>query len=562
MLRLDPRNDAAWNNLGNILMDLGKMREAERAYLRALSINPNTKNAAGNLKNLRNRMKRSRQRAKREAESRAYERAGPAFKKSDYATAIRDLRAYLRTSPPKRLALRAMRRIAESLKKMGRIEDVERAYRGAISRYPGDRYIRSEYDRFKRWVVDRAIKRADTLKNQGKPGEAIRAYRKFLGKHPGNSRAWNNLGSIYWKVGRKKEAESAYRKALEKNQNYKTARKNLESLMRNLDFDQAITLSNKGQDQRAEQVYRKILRADPKNSAAWNNLGNILWRKGKVKEAERAYKKALSLAPKDKIARRNLRKTRSYNNSYLRMLDPVFKPVGRIANAITGTKAVRAAGEFAENVARSAFDFGKQVTGSVVSRSASAWRSIRSRLTGVKEGTADPITQFAAQPLVDFTQKIPKSMRDAKKKGKKEFIDWMKDKSADEIAKQIPRARVVKSLGEKYKKMRAEFDAAAKWSLKGLFETIREGNESAVSGRLHDDVADRRGGLYEKIGNKWRNLALKTSKDEVTSRIKGGGLFGRSNGGREEKSRVHAILNWKDGKNTGVGYPKWFDSDK
>lgn len=561
VLRLDPRNDAAWNNLGNILSDLGKEREAEQAYLRALSIKPNAKNATGNLKNLRNKMELRRLRAKRDAERKAYERAGSAFKKGDYSTAIRDLRAYLQSNPPKHLALRAMRRIAESLKNMGRIEEAERAYRDAIARNPGDRYIRSEFNRFQKWVANRAISEADTLNKRGKPSEAIRAYRKFLDKHPDNSRAWNNLGNALWNMGRKEDAEAAYHKALGHNPNYKTARGNLESLQRSRDLDRAMAFSKKGSDKDAERVYRRILRSDPKYSAAWNNLGNILWRKGKTKEAEEAYRKSLALDPKDKIARRNLLKTRSYNSSYLRVLDPVFKPVGRIANAVTETKAVRAAGEFAENAARSAFDYGKHVTGSVISRSASAWRSVRSRLSGVEEGTADPLTQFAAQPLVDFSKKIPRSLRDAKKKGRKEITDWMKEKSAEEIAQRIPGARVVKSVGQKYQEMKKEFDGAATWSLKGLFDTIQEGNESAGSDRLHDDVADRQGGLHEKLGNKWKNLALKTSRDEVTSRIKGGGLFGISKGGREEKSRVFAILNWKDGKSTGPGYSSWFDGE-
>lgn len=562
VIRLDPRNDGAWNNLGNILWDLGKEREAEQAYLRALSIDRNTKHAGKNLRNLRNSMERRRLRAKRDAERKAYERAGSAFKKGDYSTAIRDLRAYLRTNPPKNLALRAMRRIAESLKNMGRIEDAERTYRDAIARYPGDRYIRSEFSRFQKWTVNRAISEADTLNKRGKPSEAIRAYRKFLDKHPGNSRAWNNLGNALWNMGLKKDAEAAYRKALEHNQNYKTARGNLERLRRSRDFDRAMALSEKGSDKDAERVYRKILRGNPKNSSAWNNLGNILWRKGNTKEAEEAYRKSLALDPKDKIARRNLRKTRSYNSSYLRALDPLFKPVARIANAVTDTKAVRSAGEFAENAARSAFDYGKHVTDSVISGSASAWRSVRNRFASVKEGTADPVTQLAAQPLVDFAQKIPRSLRDAKKKGSKEISDWMKEKSTDEIAKRIPGARVVRSVGKKYQDMKKEFDAVTKWSLEGLFDTIREGNESAGSDRLYDDVADRRGGLYKKIGNRWRNLALKTSKNEVTSRLKGGGLFGGSTGDRKEKSRGFAILNWKDGKSVGPGYPSWFDGEK
>jgi len=149
---------------------------------------------------------------------------------------------------------------------------------------------------------------------------------------------------------------------------------------------------------------------------------------------------------------------------------------------------------------------------------------------------------------------------DAKKKGTKEIADWMKDKSIDEIAQRIPGARVVKSLGDKYKKMRAEFEGNAKWSLRGLFDTMSEGVQKAGTAQLDDEFVDRSAGLYERIGNRWRNSALSNSRSEVTSRLKGGGLFGSSNGGREEKSRVYAILNWKDGNSTGVGYPKWFDS--
>src|SRR3989442_11600579 len=63
------------------------------------------------------------------------------------------------------------------------------------------------------------------------------------------------------------------------------------------DFEQARKLQNEGRYSEAEQLYRAVLKAQPKSVPAWTNLGVVLSRQGKHAEAVSAYKKVLQLDP-------------------------------------------------------------------------------------------------------------------------------------------------------------------------------------------------------------------------------------------------------------------------
>jgi superkiller protein 3 len=53
-LELDPHFAQAWNNLGNALADLGKIKKAREAFQKAVAIDPTLASAAGNLAALEN----------------------------------------------------------------------------------------------------------------------------------------------------------------------------------------------------------------------------------------------------------------------------------------------------------------------------------------------------------------------------------------------------------------------------------------------------------------------------------------------------------------------------
>ena len=56
----------------------------------------------------------------------------------------------------------------------------------------------------------------------------------------------------------------------------------------------------------AEQDYRCVLRINPSNTAAYNNLGSLLYKQSRTNEALEMYRQVVILNPKDKTALFNL----------------------------------------------------------------------------------------------------------------------------------------------------------------------------------------------------------------------------------------------------------------
>jgi hypothetical protein len=61
-----------------------------------------------------------------------------------------------------------------------------------------------------------------------------------------------------------------------------------------------------GRHAEAERAYRASLGLDPKDAAAWVDLGRTLYPQGRMREAERAFERALDISPELIAARRNL----------------------------------------------------------------------------------------------------------------------------------------------------------------------------------------------------------------------------------------------------------------
>jgi superkiller protein 3 len=64
-------------------------------------------------------------------------------------------------------------------------------------------------------------------------------------------------------------------------------------------FQQGNAAENLDKHPEAEAIWRKVLELDPKNTSAYNKLGDALRRQGKLNEALIAHRKALQLNPKD-----------------------------------------------------------------------------------------------------------------------------------------------------------------------------------------------------------------------------------------------------------------------
>ena len=96
-------------------------------------------------------------------------------------------------------------------------------------------------------------------------------------------------------------------------------------------FDQAITAQQEGRLEDAEQLYQKILKTEPTNLNANNNLGIILFSLGRLDEAEVSCRKAIELKPDYAEAYNNIGIVFKLNNfekseeAYKKAIE--FKPI-------------------------------------------------------------------------------------------------------------------------------------------------------------------------------------------------------------------------------------------
>ncbi len=247
-------NDAmVFSNYGVILQNLGKFREAELSYRKALEIKPDYPEAYSNLGNILRYQGKS-----KEAElsiRKALEI------KPDYAEAYSNL--------------------ANILKNQGKFKEAELSIRKALE-------IKPDY-------AEAYSNLGNLLSDLGKLREAELSIRKALEIKPNYAEAHSNLGTILKDIGKFKEAELSYRKALEIKPNLAEGHYNLGNILR--DF---------GRLQEAELSYRKALKIKPNLAEGHLNLGNILRDFGRLQEAELSTLKAIEFKPDLAIAHVNL----------------------------------------------------------------------------------------------------------------------------------------------------------------------------------------------------------------------------------------------------------------
>ena len=141
------------------------------------------------------------------------------------------------------------------------------------------------------------------LEETGAPIEqAIEAYHEAVELNPNAAGALVNLGTIYYRQRRFKEAERFYAQALEADPHYPLAHFNLGNL-----YDE------RGELAKAQHCYEDALRLNPSYGDAHFNLALLCERKGNVLKAVhhwKAYLKLDSASDWSDIARRQLEKLR------------------------------------------------------------------------------------------------------------------------------------------------------------------------------------------------------------------------------------------------------------
>ncbi len=97
-------------------------------------------------------------------------------------------------------------------------------------------------------------------------------------------------------------------------------------------FAEALRYQQQGQLSRAVEEYEKSIAVDPRNPAAFNNLGVALKESGRLDLASEAFQKALALDPKYEKALNNLGVIRYRKGQYEEAID-LFKQALRINSA-------------------------------------------------------------------------------------------------------------------------------------------------------------------------------------------------------------------------------------
>ncbi|MBD2673937.1 tetratricopeptide repeat protein [Aphanizomenon flos-aquae FACHB-1416] len=253
ILRVEPNNGKAYNNLGNALRRQGKLAEALAAHQKALQINHNDAEAYVGIGNVLNAQGKP-------EEALAYHKKA------------------LQLNP--KLAI-AYNGLGITLSDQKKLDEAVTAYQKAIEFDP--KYAAAYYNL------------GIALYDQKKLDEAVTAYQKAIELDPKDASAYNNLGNALSDQKKLDGAVAAYQKAIEFDPKYATAYYNLGiALYYEKKLDGAVT------------AYQKAIEFDPKYAIAYNNLGNALYYQKKLDGAVTAYQKAIELDPNYAIAYNNL----------------------------------------------------------------------------------------------------------------------------------------------------------------------------------------------------------------------------------------------------------------
>jgi superkiller protein 3 len=260
ILRVEPNNGKAYNNLGNALRRQGKLAEALAAHQKALQLNHNDAEAYVGIGNVLNAQGKP-------------EEALASHKKA------------IQLNP--KLAI-AYNGLGNALSDQKKLDEAIAAYRKAIELNPE---LAIAYNNL-----------GITLSDQKKLEEAVAAYQKAIELDPNYATAYYNLGNDLSDQKKLEEAVAAYQKAIELDPNYAIAYNNLgNALSDQKKLDEAVT------------AYQKAIELDPKYANSYNNLGIALYEQKKLEQAISNFKTALSL-PEDTLVSPTTAHTLANNN--------------------------------------------------------------------------------------------------------------------------------------------------------------------------------------------------------------------------------------------------------
>lgn len=240
------RNDSCWmahTNLGLLLMDLGRPKEAMTHLLKAIRLHPNQADAQNNLGLLLSRLGRT-------DEARAH------------------LLKALELDPNH---ADAHNNLGILLARNGEPDEALAHYQIALELHPNHAEVHYNL--------------GDLFASMDRTSEAMAHYQKALEQNPDYADAHNNLGLQLAKVGRTDEAIAHFQRALELEPNHANAHNNL-----------GVMLVRVGRPGEAIAHYRKALEIDPVEIDHLENLVSALLKTGQWPDALSVLQNALASA--------------------------------------------------------------------------------------------------------------------------------------------------------------------------------------------------------------------------------------------------------------------------
>lgn len=234
----------AWNLLASVLAAQGEREAAERAYRRALALQPERPETHYNLAML-------------------FHEAG----RVDEAMAGYRKALALRAAFPE-----AHVNLANALKVKGRTDEALKHYAEAVRLNPNLAIGLANY--------------GTALREAGRAEEAIAHLERAAQLQPNAPAIENELGIAYFWRNRFGDAVARYRRALELDPGFHQARNNLGN-----------ALSALGRQDEALACFREVIAAAPREPEAYSNLGVVLQERGEIDAAIGAYEQALALRP-------------------------------------------------------------------------------------------------------------------------------------------------------------------------------------------------------------------------------------------------------------------------
>ena len=111
-------------------------------------------------------------------------------------------------------------------------------------------------------------------------------HAKSLRLNPLSMESYNQLGSLFHRIGRYHHSIALFEKTLEIDPEYSEGYNSI-----------GVCLYNMGQLEKATHYYNKALKHDLKNPVIFANLGEVLYERGRVEEAIKMFSRAFTLAP-------------------------------------------------------------------------------------------------------------------------------------------------------------------------------------------------------------------------------------------------------------------------